>query len=119
MEQLWRADPIVYVWWATRVECASALARRAGLPEANQVGIADSWAQLARHAPTWREIQPTIDLRDVAVSLLTAHPLRAADAFQLAAALIASREADAPLPFVCLDNRLRAAAGAEGLALVP
>jgi hypothetical protein len=51
--------------------------------------------------------------------LVAQHPLRAADAFQLAAALIAGREADAPLPFVCLDNRLRAAAGAEGLALVP
>jgi predicted nucleic acid-binding protein len=47
------------------------------------------------------------------------HPLRAADALQLASALLA-RDADAALSTMAVfDRRLRTAAGAEGLALLP
>jgi len=42
------------------------------------------------------------------------HQLRAADAFQLAAALIFCREQPQYLPFLTADQRLRDAASLEG-----
>jgi hypothetical protein len=45
--------------------------------------------------------------------------LRAADALQLAAALIWCEEQPAGEVFVCLDDRLREAARREGFTLVP
>jgi hypothetical protein len=47
------------------------------------------------------------------------HPLRAGDALQLAAALVACGERPEALPFVCLDDRLRDAARREGFAVLP
>ena len=48
--------------------------------------------------------------------LLLSHPFRAADALQLASALVWCREQTAGAGFVSLDNRLRAAATREGFA---
>ncbi|MEJ7721048.1 MAG: hypothetical protein WKF58_11630 [Ilumatobacteraceae bacterium] len=55
-------------------------------------------------------------VRSRASSLLARHPLRAADAGHLAAALLVA-EADAAgrLGFVCLDHQLNTAADIEGL----
>jgi hypothetical protein len=55
-------------------------------------------------------IQPADDVRETAKGLLLAHTLRAADALQLAAALIAAGGQPDDRGFVCLDQRLRAAA---------
>ncbi len=49
-----------------------------------------------------------------AIRLLDLHDLRAADALQLAAALVASGERPQSLPFTTLDQRLGLAAQAEG-----
>jgi hypothetical protein len=51
--------------------------------------------------------------------LLAVHPLRAADALHLAAALIACDERSDVLPFVTLDDRLAEAARREGFDVVP
>ena len=53
------------------------------------------------------------------VALLGVHPLRAADAFQLAAALIWSRGETSSHAVVSYDERLRAAASGEGFAVLP
>jgi hypothetical protein len=45
--------------------------------------------------------------------------LRAADALQLAAALIVCDERPESLSFVCLDDRLREAARKEGFPVLP
>ena len=50
--------------------------------------------------------------------VLDLHALRAADAAQLAAALVASGERPRELPFVTLDRRLAEAAEREGFPLV-
>jgi hypothetical protein len=50
---------------------------------------------------------------------LALHDLRAADALQLAAALIACDEQPALLPFVTLDRRLADAARREGFRVLP
>ena len=61
----------------------------------------------------------TDQVRVRAGRLLAAHPLRAADALQLAAALVWSDDQPQGESFVCLDERLRAAAASEGFASVP
>ena len=72
--------------------------------------------QLVQHADT---IAPTDDVRRRAARLLAVHPLRAADALQLAAALVWVEEQPHGERFVSLDGRLRDAAAREGFTLVP
>jgi hypothetical protein len=113
------ADPAVVVWWGTRTECVSAVMRgqRDG----------DLTAALAEHARTilerlaaeWSEVQPSEPLRVRAERLLAVHPLRAADGFQLAAALLWSRGETAGRNFVSFDQRLCEAARREGFAVLP
>ena len=55
----------------------------------------------------------------MAQRLLRLHPLRAADALQLAAAVVASEHEPRSLDFVCLDERLAAAASREGFRPTP
>jgi predicted nucleic acid-binding protein len=64
-------------------------------------------------------VAPTDDVRRRAGRLVAAHPLRAADALQLAVALTWCEEQPAGERFVCLDERLRDAARREGFTLVP
>lgn len=119
IEDLRRRDPAGALWWGTPVEVASALERlqregvlsRSGLQEARS--LFDDF-----HADAL-EIQPTEELRFRAVRLLAVHRLRAADALQLAAALIWSRERPRGMGFVSLDDRLRAAAAREGFQVLP
>jgi predicted nucleic acid-binding protein len=117
MRALYRRDASVVAWWGTPVECESALARqeRGGrLPAA-----AAARSRLHRFAETWQEVQPSDALRDQARRLLRVHDLRAADALQLAAAIAASEGRPGGLDFVCLDDRLAAAAEREGFPLLP
>ncbi len=51
------------------------------------------------------------------MALLARHPLRAADAGQLAAAVMARERTGGSLEFVSLDRRLAAAAEREGFRL--
>ena len=51
--------------------------------------------------------------------LLLRHALRASDAIQLASCLFLQQELGEPIPLVAFDERLRIAAGAEGLNVVP
>jgi hypothetical protein len=57
-------------------------------------------------------------VRDGACRLLRTHPLRAADALQLSAALRLSEELGEPVDMVCFDDRLSDAARAERLRVV-
>ena len=63
-------------------------------------------------------MQPTDPLRDDARRLLRVHDLRAADALHLAAAFAAAEGRPPTLDFVCLDERLAAAAEREGFRIV-
>jgi predicted nucleic acid-binding protein len=64
-------------------------------------------------------VASTARLRERAGRALAAHPLRAADALQLAAALVWADDSPAGEAFVCLDDRLREAAGREGFQVLP
>jgi predicted nucleic acid-binding protein len=111
-------DPDVVAWWATEVECVSALARleREGALEPS--AMTEALARLGALAPSWQEVQPTVRVRESAVRVLRVHPLRAGDAFQLAAAIVASEGSPPSLPFVCLDERLSLGAEREGFPVV-
>ena len=57
-------------------------------------------------------------VRKRALSLLARHPLRAADAAQLGAALLVAEHLPPDFTFVCLDDRLGEAAEREGLQVL-
>lgn len=76
-------------------------------------------ALMVRLAAYWTEITPSEEVRMTARRLLLRHPLRAADSLQLAAALVWSGGQPEHFDFVCMDNRLREAARAEGFVLQP
>jgi predicted nucleic acid-binding protein len=119
MKSLAFADSEKTVWWGTPVECVSALTRRLRMQQISQAAYATSMVRLddARH--NWLEVPPSEKLRIDSERLLTAHPLSAADALQLAAALHADGGNPAPPTFVCLDDRLRQAARSEGFIVEP
>ncbi|MGE3841749.1 MAG: type II toxin-antitoxin system VapC family toxin [Vicinamibacterales bacterium] len=113
------ADREVTVWWGTPVECLSAAYRRhreAPLPSQVLSAALSRLRAIVEDADT---VAPTDDVRRRAGRLVAAHPLRAADALQLAAALVWCEEQPSGELFVCLDQRLRDAAQREGFTLVP
>lgn len=111
-------DPEVLTWWGTRVECVSALNRllRDGLLDEEALERSNDGLELL--ASSWTEILPSERLRQRAMRLLRLHPLRAADALQLAAALVGSAEDPASLGFACADPRLNEAARKEGFRVL-
>jgi predicted nucleic acid-binding protein len=115
-ESMLREDSQIVTWWASRIECASALNRlcREGLLE--EKGLAQSLLDLEALAETWLEVVPAEDLRRRAIRILRVHALRSANAIQLAAALVAAREDPRSLLFLTADERLRLAAEREGFA---
>ena len=111
--QLAAEDSEMVVWWGSAVECASAIAR---LHRDGQLSALDervARAMMAELSTAWYEIQPGTAVRDQAMRLLRVHPLRAADALQLAAALEWSGSG-ASGAFVSFDDRLLDAASREG-----
>jgi predicted nucleic acid-binding protein len=66
----------------------------------------------------WQEIVPSDQIRDLARVALADHPLRAADALQLAAALVWCRERPKGRPFLCADDRLCEAADKAGFSVL-
>ena len=67
----------------------------------------------------WTEVLPSETLRGTAERLLAVHALRAADAFQLAAALHWCQRQTINRELVSFDARLRDAAYKEGFTILP
>lgn len=108
------SDPDVIAWWGTPIECASALVRREREGGVSAGGTSVALSRLDALRSTWAEVQPVDRVRATAVRLLRTHPLRAADALQLAAAIVAAEDHPDTLPFVTLDENLAQAASREG-----
>ena len=107
------------VWWGTRTECISALMR-----QVREGSLPPSDEHAARHIlhnlmQTWIEMQPSDALRSTAERLLAVHPLRTADAFQLAAAILWCQGLTAGQSFVSSDRRLCDASYREGFTVLP
>jgi uncharacterized protein len=110
-------DPSMLVWWATPVECVSALARLERDGDLTGAAVAVAIERLDTLAEGWNEVQPVEAVRRAARRLLRVHPLRAADALQLAAAVVAAEGNAASLELVTLDDRLVEAARREGFVV--
>lgn len=118
MRAKYEAEPNPFVWWGTYVECMSALARRHNEGLLDSVGMTGAIARLEESAVDWLEISPGPELRKQAVRLVRIHRLRAADAMQLAAAIVASDLEPSAFEFVTLDSRQAEAAEREGFSVV-
>lgn len=118
MQALAERDPDMLAWWGSQVECISALARLERTAALGRKGMALASDRLKQLADGWHEIEPNEVVRESAMRFLRVHPLRAADALQLAAAFTAAEHRPASLQLVTLDERLADAARKEGFALV-
>ncbi|MEO6596424.1 MAG: type II toxin-antitoxin system VapC family toxin [Planctomycetota bacterium] len=109
------ADSDVVVSDLAYVEFHSAVARR----RRERTLAARSAATLvARFRKDWSErvrVAVSLDVLLRAADLLSEHPLRSLDALQLASALLIATGAPEALRFGAADDRLNAAATAEGL----
>lgn len=112
-------DYEIVVWWGTRIECVSALARYARDHGVSSAELSRAHDRLAGLAKLWWEVSPSELLRSTAERIVRTHPLRAADALQLAAALVASDGQPSGLAFASFDTRQRDAARREGFPVLP
>jgi len=119
VKRLIKNDEDVVVWWATRIECFSALSRRRREGALSADAEVKAKAILSALSAEWSEVEPSEVVRRRAERLLPIHPLRSADAFQLAAALIWAQENPQGHEIVCLDQSLREAAHKEGFIVIP
>ncbi len=115
--RLLKEDGQLVTWWATRVECASALNRLSRDKLLDHAGLVQALGNLEKLCETCIEVLPSEEVRKRAIRLLRIHPLRSADALQLAAALVASREDPSSLVLVTSDGRLKDAAQREGFVV--
>ena len=112
-------DPAVIVWMLSGVELLSALARlgrtSSGLDDLLPGLRHDVLAQFTR----WATVTDVDGVRRRAERLVGVHPLAAADAMQLGAALVAASDRPETLEFVTLDRPLARAAQLEGFRVLP
>ncbi len=118
MADLFRQDPTVVAWWGSRVECDSAVARLERGGSLDAASAVEAFKRLSALAGFWQEVQPLETIRESARRFLRVYDLRAGDALQLAAAVLASEGRPSTLEFVCLDGRLGGAADREGFPIV-
>lgn len=112
-------DPAVIVWMLSGVELLSALARlgrsSSGLDDLLPALRHDVLTQFTR----WATVTDVDGVRRRAERLVGVHPLAAADAMQLGAALVAASDRPETLEFVTLDRPLARAAQLEGFRVLP
>ena len=105
------------VWCATPVEIISALARLLRLSQISAAEFAGAKQQAEKLSGDWKAMSFTPQLLKSACLLLELHPLRAADALQLAAALEACEHQPRGYTFITADQRLAEAARQTGFSV--
>jgi predicted nucleic acid-binding protein len=106
------------VWWGTPLECESALARGERLSILSVHALESGRRQLDTLRAAWAEVGPSDAVREGAGVLLRRYPLRAADALQIAAALVWAEDHPEGESFMTLDKRRADAARTEGFEVV-
>jgi predicted nucleic acid-binding protein len=76
------------VWWSTPVEMRSGFARLVRMSQLMPNEVVQAQIRLDRMRSDWLEVDPSEPLREQAERLVDRFPLKAADAQQLAAAMI-------------------------------
>jgi predicted nucleic acid-binding protein len=105
---------VTVVWALSRTEIAGAVNRLRRESQLERDEASRALRRLEKLARTWNEIDALEPVRDGAERLLRVHPLTAADALQLSAAIVAARGRSKGHAFVTADDRLAEAADAEG-----
>ncbi|MEM7199957.1 MAG: type II toxin-antitoxin system VapC family toxin [Planctomycetota bacterium] len=119
IRNLYADDSEVLAWVLSDVEIRSALGR---LEREGALSIEDAHEAMTRVESFWETVHVVTHVEAVktrAKRLIGVHPLRAADALQLAAALAGCVDDTRGFEFVSLDDRLSDAARREGFTLVP
>lgn len=116
--QAYRLFPKIVVWWATRIECASAFFRLERDKDLTAQEAQQALQASETHRRLWDEVVPSDEVRTLAESLLRKHQLRAADSLQLAAALVWCHSYPKGRAFIGNDARLLTAADNEGFNAV-
>jgi uncharacterized protein len=106
------------VWWGTIIEAVSSLNRLTREGTLNVKDSSQAFARLNYLRDRWNEVQPTEEVRNRAERLLRIHRLRAADALQLAAALVWCGNHPQGRVLIGADGSLSDAAGAEGFTVI-
>jgi hypothetical protein len=119
IRKILREDEDIVVWWATRIECLSAFERRRREGILHAEAAWNAKKVLLSLAAGWSEVLPSELVRRRTERLLATHALRAADAFQLAAALVWAEEAPEALDVISFDQNLREGALKEGFTVFP
>jgi uncharacterized protein len=106
------------VWWGTVIEAVSSLNRLTREATLTVDESRQAFARLDYMRSRWNEVQPTEEVRERAERLLRIHKLRAADALQLAAALVWCDGRPRGRVLIGADGNLSEAAGAEGFTII-
>jgi uncharacterized protein len=105
-------------WWFARVEVRSTLERLRRESDLSLPAYSASRQRLETTLASWREIAPDDTVRELAYLQLERFRLKAADALQLAAALVWCKQNPRGRLFVCSDERLTGAASDAGFTAV-
>lgn len=119
LKEILSADPVVVLWWGTKMEAVSAVSRLSRGGHLEEADVTCVLREIEALTAATFEVQPTEEVRAAACRLLRVHELRAADALQLAAALVWTEHSPGGAGFVCLDRRLCQAADREGFEVLP
>ena len=115
----YRTDREILIWTLSKVEVSSALCRRLRDKTVDGKTFEAARIRINDLFDTVYEVAAVDRVKERAMRLLRVHPLRAADALQLAASLVATQEKVDRLPIMCLDDRLSEAAKLEGFEVNP
>lgn len=119
MRGLYDSDSQVVAWTCTEVEVRSAVCR---FVRDGSLVTSAADAAMAEFMKCWSRAVLVYDVESTktrAKRLLGVHPLRAADALQLGAAMLSAYDLPLGHDFVSLDARLAEAARREGFRVLP
>jgi hypothetical protein len=117
--QAFRDDSDMLVWTMSKVEVLSAICRQMRKGVFGPGSFNAAALRLNSLFETVYEVHAVQRVKERALRLLRVHPLRAADALQLAAVMVGTEENVRRLQFMCFDDRLAAAAQLEGYEVNP
>jgi len=118
MRQLLARDRDVVVWMMTSVEILSALGRVGRMSTELADLLPGTRADVIDLVTRCATVTDVDGVRRRAERLVSVHPLSAADALQLGAAVLASGDRPETLAFVTLDQQLARCAKLEGFRVV-
>jgi predicted nucleic acid-binding protein len=112
--QIYRSFARQVVAWAASIEATGAIYRAVRLGGLSESNARRALGRLAELEKRWSEIIAGDRVRSIAITVLSNYDLRAADAVQLASALVWCKEKPRNRSFVCFDRKLAAAVRAVG-----